>query len=319
VRNFKNKPTAVCIIGPTGSGKSALALNLASHFDLEIISVDSAQIYRGLDVGTAKPSSEEQRLVKHHLIDIIDPTEHYSAAEFCRDATRQIIEISSQGKLPLLVGGTMLYFKSLRDGISNLPDRDESIRAELERDALEIGWPKVHEKLSRVDPQSASRINPNDSQRIQRALEVFRLTGRSLTELFEEHIDAERPFDLIDIALIPNDRSRLHKSIQNRFEKMLEMGFVEEVRRLRETWPLNKQLPAMRSVGYRQSWEFLDGEIDEKELLTKGVAATRQLAKRQITWLRKLEPSNIIDPFSHHLAGITKEIIEKLKPTEWNT
>ncbi|MEK9767516.1 MAG: tRNA (adenosine(37)-N6)-dimethylallyltransferase MiaA [Betaproteobacteria bacterium] len=318
MRNFKNKPTAVCIIGPTGSGKSALALNLASHFDLEIISVDSAQIYRGLDVGTAKPSSEEQRLVKHHLIDIIDPTEHYSAAEFCRDATRQIIEISSQGKLPLLVGGTMLYFKSLRDGISNLPDRDETIRAELERDALEIGWPKVHEKLSRVDPQSASRINPNDSQRIQRALEVFRLTGRSLTELFEEHIDAERPFDLIDIALIPNDRSKLHKSIQNRFEKMLEMGFVEEVRKLRETWPLNKQLPAMRSVGYRQSWEFLDGEIDEKELLAKGVAATRQLAKRQITWLRKLEPNNIIDPFSHHLAGITKEIIEKLKPTEWN-
>jgi tRNA dimethylallyltransferase len=318
VRNFKNKPTAVCIIGPTGSGKSALALNLASHFDLEIISVDSAQIYRGLDVGTAKPSSEEQRLVKHHLIDIIDPTEHYSAAEFCRDATRQIIEISSQGKLPLLVGGTMLYYKSLRDGISNLPDRDDTIRAELERDAFEIGWPKVHEKLSRVDPKSASRINPNDSQRIQRALEVFRLTGRSLSELFEEHIDAERPFDLIDIALIPNDRSRLHKSIQNRFEKMLEMGFVEEVRKLRETWPLNKQLPAMRSVGYRQSWEFLDGEIDEKELLAKGVAATRQLAKRQITWLRKLEPKNIIDPFSHHLAGITKEIIEKLKPTEWN-
>jgi tRNA dimethylallyltransferase len=276
-------------MGPTASGKSALAAMLAGRFPVEIVSVDSAQIYRGMDIGTAKPSVAERRAVPHHLIDILDPTERYSAAQFRLDAVKLVREISARGRTPLLVGGTMLYFKALREGLSELPDSDEEVRAEIDAEAAELGWHALHARLAEVDPQTAARLKPTDSQRIQRALEVFRVSGVPMSALLGRKKGAALPFRPIEIALQPSDRGELHRRIEKRFDAMLERGLVEELRSLRERYALRPNLPSMRCVGYRQAWQYLEGEIGMKELRDRGVSATRQLAKRQLTWLRAMK------------------------------
>jgi tRNA dimethylallyltransferase len=273
-------------MGPTASGKTPLALALAREFPVEIISVDSAQVYRGMDVGTAKSSPSERSTVPHHLIDIIDPTESYSAARFRGDALRLMGEIAARGRTPLLVGGTMLYFKALREGLSELPDSDEEVRAEIDAEAAERGWPAMHARLAEVDPQTAARLKPTDSQRIQRALEVFWVSGVPMSALHGRKKGAALPFRPIEIALQPSDRGELHRRIERRFNAMLERGLVEELRSLRERYALRPNLPSMRCVGYRQAWQFLEGEFDHRELRDRGIFATRQLAKRQLTWLR---------------------------------
>ena len=276
-------------MGPTASGKSALAAALARHFRVEIVSVDSAQIYRGMDIGTAKPSAEERAAVPHHLIDVIDPTESYSAARFREDALRLIGEITARGRIPLLVGGTMLYFRALREGLSDLPDSDDELRARIDAEAAERGWPAMHARLAEVDPQTAARLKPTDSQRIQRALEVFRISGVPMSALLGRKKGAALPFRPIEIALQPSDRSELHRRIEKRFDAMLERGLVEELRSLRERFALRPNLPSMRCVGYRQAWQYLEGEIGMKDLRGRGASATRQLAKRQLTWLRAMK------------------------------
>lgn len=276
-------------MGPTASGKSALAATLGRQFPVEIVSVDSAQIYRGMDIGTAKPSVAERRGVPHHLIDILDPTQSYSAAKFRLDAVRLVREISARGRTPLLVGGTMLYFKALREGLSELPDSDEEARAEIDGEAAERGWPAMHARLAEVDPQTAARLKPTDSQRIQRALEVFRVSGVPMSALLGRNEGAALPFRPIEIALQPSDRGELHLRIEKRFDAMLERGLVEELRSLRERHALRPSLPSMRCVGYRQAWQYLEGEIGMKELRDRGLSATRQLAKRQLTWLRAMK------------------------------
>jgi len=272
-------------MGPTASGKSALAATLAGHFPVEIISVDSAQIYRGMDIGTAKPSVAERRSVPHHLIDIVDPTGSYSAAQFRNDAVRLIREITARGRIPLLVGGTMLYFKALREGLSELPESDAALRARIDAEAAERGWPALHAELSRVDPQSARRIAPGDTQRIQRALEVWRLTGKPLSTL-QGMARAALPFSLKALALVPAEREPLHERIAARFDAMLKAGLVDELKALRERYRLTPGMPSMRAVGYRQVWQYLDGELDQAAMREQAIAATRQLAKRQLTWLR---------------------------------
>jgi tRNA dimethylallyltransferase len=275
-------------MGPTASGKSALAARLAEHLPVEIVSVDSAQIYRGMDVGTAKPSASERAAVPHHLIDIIDPTESYSAAQFCGDAVRLISEIVERGGMPLLVGGTMLYFKALREGLSELPESDDRIRAEIDAEAAERGWPAMHARLAEVDPETAVRLKPTDAQRIQRALEIHRVSGEPMSRKLGRRKAAALPFRLIQLALVPSDRAALHRWIEERFDAMLERGLVEELRSLKKRYALRTTLPSMRCVGYRQAWQYLEGEIGKKELRDRGVSATRQLAKRQLTWLRAM-------------------------------
>lgn len=281
-------PPALVLMGPTASGKSALAMRLAETLPVEIISVDSAQVYRDMDVGTAKPTREEQQAVPHHLIDIIDPTAAYSAAQFRTDALRLMQEISARDRIPLLVGGTMLYFKALREGLSDLPQADESVRTALDAEAAERGWPALHAELARIDPATAVRLKPNDAQRIQRALEVFRLTGRPMSELVGARTDEHLPFRLIEVALVPGERVELHARIAQRFESMLAAGVVEELRALRARYRVHAGMPSMRCVGYRQAWLFLEGEYDARELHDRGIYATRQLAKRQLTWLRAM-------------------------------
>jgi len=275
-------------MGPTASGKSRLALALAQQFPVEIISVDSAQVYRDMNVGTAKPGAAERAAVPHHLIDIIDPTQAYSAAQFRNDAAALMQMISGRGRIPLLVGGTMLYFKALREGLSELPQSDAAVRAEIDAQAAERGWPAVHAELARVDAATAVRLKPNDSQRIQRALEVFRVSGVPMSRLLGRKKSA-LPFRLVGLALVPSERSELHRRIEARFDAMLKNGLVEELRLLRQRYPLRAGLPSMRCVGYRQAWEFLEGRIGAGELRDRGVFATRQLAKRQLTWLRAME------------------------------
>jgi tRNA dimethylallyltransferase len=277
---------AVVICGPTASGKTELALALAELLDVEIISADSAQVYKGMDVGTAKPSPEILESVPHHLINIRDPADPYSAADFRADAERLVPEIAGRGKVPLIVGGTMLYLKALKDGLANLPEADASMRAEISQQAAHEGWESLHRELQQVDPEAASRIRPSDTQRLQRAIEVYRRTGIPLTAL---HREGARPcpFPLIEIAVMPADRATLHRVIEARFQAMLAHGFVEEVEQLHVRPDLHSGLPAIRAVGYRQIWSFLEGEIGRQEMMTKAVAATRQLAKRQITWLRR--------------------------------
>ncbi len=276
---------AVVISGPTASGKSALALSLASRLDAEIISADSAQVYVGMDIGTAKPDASIQAQVPHHLIDIRAPDEPYSASDFRQDAVRLVGEITARGKLPLITGGTMLYLKALKEGLAPLPAAVPEIRAQLLAEAAMEGWVHLHAELTRVDPVAAARIRPSDTQRLQRALEVYRSTGVSLTE---HHLQGAEPcpFPLLEIALVPPDRALLHQAIATRFHEMLERGFVDEVRNLRENPNLHADLPAVKAVGYRQVWAFLDGEKDEQSMVDSGIAATRQLAKRQYTWLR---------------------------------
>ncbi len=278
-------PLALCIAGPTASGKSVLALQLAQELGGEIISVDSAQVYRGMDVGTAKPSAAERAAVPHHLIDIIEPNAAYSAAQFARAARRLIDEIHARGRVPLLVGGTMLYFKALRDGLSALPQADAALRAQLDAQARELGWPAMHAQLAQVDAPTAARLAPNDAQRIQRALEVFALSGRALSSLQGQPTTAPLPLPML--ALEPASRAWLHERIALRFEAMLQAGLVAEVQRLRARGDLHAAMPAVRCVGYRQAWAALDaGNL--APLLDAGIAATRQLAKRQLTWLRSM-------------------------------
>jgi tRNA dimethylallyltransferase len=281
-------PPAILLMGPTASGKTVLALEIARRIPVEVVSVDSAQVYRGMDVGTAKPTMAERLAVPHHLIDIIDPDQSYSAAQFRADATRLMRDITDRGRVPLLAGGTMLYFKALREGLSNLPQADHSVRAAIEAEAKAKGWPALHAELARIDPQTAARLEPNDAQRIQRALEVFRITGRPLSLLQGARVNAEAQYRFIALALVPGERALLHRRIEARFEAMLAAGLVEELAALRERYPLEANLPSMRCVGYRQAWEHLEGAYDRATLRDRGVYATRQLAKRQLTWLRAM-------------------------------
>ena len=299
------KPLAVAIMGPTASGKTVAALEVAKHIPCEIISVDSALVYRGMDVGTAKPSAQELAAVPHHLIDLIDPIEAYSAAKFREDAIRLVSEIVARGKLPLLVGGTMLYFKALMAGLDDLPPAHPAIRARLDEDAARLGWPALHARLAGFDPVTAARLQPNDAQRIQRALEIIELTGQPMSELLARQPQTALPFDLLPIALEPSDRSVLHARIAARFDSMLQGGaLLDEVKRLRQRGDLHLGLPSMRCVGYRQAWECLDGQYDQKTLRDKGIAATRQLAKRQLTWLRAMPDRIVIDCLDANAAQI---------------
>jgi len=276
----------VLLMGPTAAGKSAVALALAARFDGEIVSADSAQVYRGMDIGTAKPDAAIRAKVPHHLVDLIDPTEAYSAARFCADAAAAIAGIRARGRIPIVAGGTMLYFKALREGLSALPAADPVIRAELDARAACTGWPAMHAELARVDAASAARLAPTDSQRIQRALEVHALTGRPLSAL-QGAREAQRGIaPMIAVALAPADRAQLHAAIERRFDAMLERGLIDEVRGLRDRYAVHADMPSMRAVGYRQTFDYLEGRIDKASLRERGIAATRQLAKRQLTWLR---------------------------------
>ena len=297
------KTAAYALLGPTASGKSRLALQLAAKFPVEIISIDSAQVYRGMDIGTAKPSPAERRAVPHHLIDLIDPTERYSAGRFREDAIRAVAEIQSRGKIPLLVGGTMLYFRALAQGIDTLPQAEPGLRAQLDARAARHGWPALHADLARVDPVTAARLSPNDSQRIQRALEVWELSGKPISEL-QNAANPELPFRLNAFALVPTDRVELHRRIAARFDAMLEAGLVEELKSLKKKFQLGVELPSMRCVGYRQAWQFLEGKSTERELRETGIAATRQLAKRQLTWLRSLPE---IEPADRLAAALSRD------------
>jgi tRNA dimethylallyltransferase len=299
---------AVLLLGPTACGKSALAMQLARGIALEIVSVDSAQVYRGMDIGTAKPSAAERARVPHHLIDLRDPSEPYSAADFVRDAAHAIGAIRARGHLPLLVGGTMLYARALRQGLSALPGADRAVRARIEARAREIGWPGLHAELARVDPAAAARLPPNDSQRIQRALEVFEITGVPLSQL-QTH-PRKPPLALRTIALIPSDRAELHRRIERRLDAMLAAGFIDEVRALMARGDLDPELPALRSVGYRQAWQHLAQGTPPSAFRAATLAATRQLAKRQITWLRSMKDAAVVDPFAPDALERVRALID---------
>ena len=321
----------IALVGPTASGKTAAAMAIAQRIPLEIISIDSALVYRGMDIGTAKPSAQERKQVAHHLIDIREPTQTYNAADFVNDAEQLVADIQSRGKLPLLVGGTMLYLKALQDGIDDLPKTDAATREAIETRAKANGWPAMHEELRKIDPATASRLAPNDAQRISRALEVWHISGKSLTAWFEEgaqkRLDAHQSFasrnKLDVISLEPNDRSWLHQRIEQRFDAMLAAGFLDEIQTLRERGDLNPDLPSMRCVGYRQAWEQLDAmqlqATSSQEMLARlketAVAATRQLAKRQLTWLRSMPERHIVacdsaDPTAQALTLVQRFIAE---------
>ena len=290
---------ALCLAGPTASGKSALAMALARHLPLEIISVDSALVYRGMDLGTAKPGTDERAEVPHHLIDLIEPTESYSAARFVADARDLIAAINARGKLPLLVGGTMLYFKALREGLDPMPPADAALRAQIDGDAAQRGWPAMHAELREVDPATAGRLAPHDAQRIQRGLEVFRLSGRPLSAWQSGRTGRVPNAALPLLSLEPTSREWLHRRIAQRFDAMLDKGLIDEVRRLRERGDLHPAMPSMRCVGYRQVWAALDaveqgGQLDLANLRDSGIAATRQLAKRQLTWLRSMRDRQVL-------------------------
>ncbi|MFZ6815510.1 tRNA (adenosine(37)-N6)-dimethylallyltransferase MiaA [Undibacterium sp. Rencai35W] len=285
----------IAIMGPTASGKTAAALEIARHIPAEIISVDSALVYREMDIGTAKPSAAELASAPHHLIDIIDPADAYSVAQFLIDTRRLVDEIAARGKLPLLVGGTMMYFKALINGLDDLPAADQALRAELDAEAARDGTPALHARLATLDPITAARLKPNDSQRIQRALEIIALTGQPMSELLAQQPKAEMPFEMLSLSLEPSDRAILHQRIARRFDIMLEQGFLDEVRHLRARGDLHPDLPSMRCVGYRQAWEYLDGTCDLNDMRERGIIATRQLAKRQLTWLRSIPERTVID------------------------
>ncbi|NHZ88835.1 tRNA (adenosine(37)-N6)-dimethylallyltransferase MiaA [Massilia sp. CCM 8733] len=307
------KPFAVAIMGPTASGKTAAALAIARAIPAEIISVDSALVYRQMDIGTAKPTQEELASAPHHLIDIIDPAESYSVAQFRDDTLRLVAEISARGKLALLVGGTMMYFKGLADGLDDLPVADPALRVRLDAEAAIIGWPGMHDKLRALDPATADRLAPNDAQRINRALEIIALSGKPMSELLARREKTELPFDLLSFGLEPLDRGVLHARIATRFDQMLgtrdDAGIVAEVAGLRARGDLHAGLPSMRCVGYRQAWDYLDGKIDRAALRETGIIATRQLAKRQLTWLRSMPDRVVIDCLSDNPAGQMLELI----------
>ncbi|MFO7580849.1 MAG: tRNA (adenosine(37)-N6)-dimethylallyltransferase MiaA [Nitrosomonas halophila] len=304
-------PPAIFLMGPTASGKSSVAIDIAHHFPVEIVSVDSAQIYRYLDIGSAKPDQSTQTVFPHHLIDLIDPDERYSAAQFRQDALSKMIDITARGNVPLLVGGTMLYFKALREGLANLPSADEATRSALERTAQERGWPAMHAILQQLDPATASHIQPHDSQRIQRALEVCYLTGRPMSELLAQRRANDFPYRVFNLALLPSDRGILHQRIERRFDTMLEMGLVDEVSCIRARFQLAADMPSMRCVGYRQVWMYLDNQISLAKMREMGVYATRQLAKRQLTWLRSMHALQIFDCLANDLSGLVKSYLQQ--------
>lgn len=283
------KPRVVFVMGPTASGKTDLAMRLSDQLPCELISVDSAMVFRGMDIGTAKPTPDELEAYPHRLVDILDPAEAYSAARFRSDALKAIEEIQQVDRLPVLVGGTMLYFNALKQGLARLPEADPQIRERIEAEAVEKGWPAIHARLAQVDPEGARRLKPNDSQRLQRALEVYELTGRPISEHWREQAEADLPFEIVPLAIAPDDRSVLHERIEQRFDIMLSAGFEAEVRELWDRGDLHAGLPSIRCVGYRQMWSWFAGEYDRETMRYKGIVATRQLAKRQLTWLRSWE------------------------------
>jgi len=297
-------------MGPTASGKTALALELAERLPVDIISVDSAQVFRDMDIGTAKPDAATQARYPHRLIDLISPEERYSAAQFRADALREMAAIAGCGRVPLLVGGTMLYFKALSEGLADLPQADPALRAEIDQDAARRGWPALHLDLARLDPETAARLQPNDAQRIQRALEVQRLTGQPMSALFTVQRAAPLPYRVLALALVPGERAVLHRRIVERFAAMLDAGLVAEVECLRQRYRLSADLPSMRSVGYRQVWEMLEGRLASAELQERGVFATRQFAKRQLTWLRKM-PAETLDPLLGESSARAIEMVRR--------
>ena len=295
-----SKPLVVAIMGPTASGKTAAALAIAKSIPCEIISVDSALIYRGMDIGTAKPSDEERSQVPHHLIDILDPSLSYSVKQFRDDALRLIADIQARSKLPLLVGGTMLYFKALRDGLDDLPSADLALRSQLDMEITRHGTAALHARLRELDPITAERLNPNDTQRVQRAMEIILLSGQPMSSQLDKADKPELPFELMSLALEPSDRKVLHERIAQRFDVMLSAkpGLIEETAALKQRSDLHIGLPSIRCVGYRQAWDYLDGKINRDNLREMGIAATRQLAKRQLTWLRSMPDRQVIDCLS---------------------
>jgi len=303
-------PPAIFLMGPTASGKTGVAVELAQRLPVELISVDSALVYRGMDIGTAKPDAATLARAPHHLIDIRNPTEAYSAAAFRHDALRLMADITARGKVPLLVGGTMLYFKALREGLSDLPQADPEVRAALDAEIAQHGIAHLHKQLAAVDAATAARLSPNDSQRIQRAMEIYRITGQPMSALISRQESPELPYRTILVALIPSDRAPLHARIAARFKAMLAQGLVEELRALRANYPLHPDLPAMRCVGYRQAWQFIEGEINEAQLLETGIAATRQLAKRQLTWLRSMPGIIELDCLA---SGLSQQVDDTIR------
>ena len=304
---------AVLLLGPTASGKTALGVQLAHRFNAEIISIDSALVYRGMDIGTAKPTEEEKEGVPHHLIDIRDPFESYSAADFFRDCERLIEEIAARGRLPLIVGGTMLYAKALKDGLNEMPSSDLAVRAEIEAQAARVGWPAMHAELQKVDSQTAARLHPTDSQRISRALEVYRQTGKPISFYQNRQNEGSR-HSFLTLGLLPKNRALLHERIEKRFLMMLEAGFLDEARSLMKDARFDRRLPSMRAVGYRQAFDYLCGDTDYDQFVQAGIAATRQLAKRQMTWMRSMPEIKLIDPLEEDALAVASEaIVEFLK------
>ncbi len=305
----ENLPPAIFLMGPTASGKTGVAVELAQTLPVEIISVDSALVYRDMNIGTAKPDAATLAAAPHHLIDIIDPTEAYSAAAFRRDALALMKDITARGKIPLLAGGTMLYFKALKEGLSPLPVADAAVRAELDAQIALHGVPWLHQQLAGVDAETAARLSPNDTQRIGRAMEIYRLTGKPMSELLKCQESEVLPYRISSVALIPSDRSVLHQRIETRFKQMLEMGLVEELRDLRQKYALHPELPSMRCVGYRQAWQYMADEISYAQFLETGIIATRQLAKRQLTWLRSMPENVEIDCLADNLTRRVRDAL----------
>ena len=300
-------PPALFIIGPTASGKTGLAIKLMEHFPIELISVDSALVYKNMDIGTAKPSEEELAKAPHRLISFLDPSESYSAADFRKDALREMAEITAKGKIPVLVGGTMLYYRALENGLAILPEADQKVREKLNKEADEKGWDYLHKRLSEVDPVAGERLHPNDKQRIQRALEVYELSGKPLTQLHKEAQMDAMPYRLLKIALIP-EREWIRDLAEKRFDMMLEQGFLDEVKALYARDDLHADLPAIRCVGYRQVWQYLKGELDADEMKERAVIATRQLAKRQMTWMRSEPNTTEFDAKNYQLDDVITSI-----------
>lgn len=308
--NNQNLPPAIFLMGPTASGKTGLAVDIYSKLPVELISVDSALVFRDMDIGTAKPDAATLAKAPHHLIDIISPTAAYSAANFRNDALRLMADITARGKTPVLVGGTMLYFKALEGGLSHLPEANPEVREEIEQEAAQIGWPTMHQKLAEIDPESAARLQPADAQRIERALEVYRITGKTMTALHQASSGAALPYRLLKIALLPSDRKVLHQRIALRFDAMLTDGFLDEVKALLTKYPaLTAESTAMRCVGYRQALAHLAGEYDVAELRDRGIFATRQLAKRQLTWLRSMDTLEEVDCLN---AAMSEIVLDKI-------
>ncbi|WP_455365951.1 tRNA (adenosine(37)-N6)-dimethylallyltransferase MiaA [Kaarinaea lacus] len=304
-----HKPPAIFLLGPTASGKTDIAVRLVEDLPCEIISVDSAMVYRGMDIGTAKPDAETLEKAPHRLIDICDPAEAYSAAQFADDALREMNDIYANDKIPLLVGGTFLYFRALAEGLSPLPAADPETRSKLDAEAKAVGWAELHRRLASVDPETAARIHPNDPQRIQRALEVYELTGESMSSILHRDNPGELPYNVSKLILAPSDRAVLHDRIAKRFNQMLESGLVEEVRQLYQRGDLHRDLPSIRAVGYRQVWAYLEGELQYAEMIQRGIVATRQFAKRQFTWLRSDKEVTWFDALENNIYS---KILKKL-------